>query len=222
MSRSLKDSSDDDERPATAISTENDGTSVPPASPSRGQSKVKSWFTGKFHRSGKTAKDREDSDPTKSGFVGGASLTGAGSATDRREDKSREGSMRDVAMAGRSPIVHQLVTSHRPDRSPSPLRESQERQGNDNASVSTLSDSGEEASGKKKIPRRGRLGFRDRLVGKAKAKTSRDIDEEEEFEEARDNFEEEQLAPPPKLTAAGVGAKPSGSPVRDSRFSEIL
>lgn len=221
-SESLKDSSDEEERPATGKSTEEDALASP-TSPSKKQSKVKSWFVGRFRASSKTAKDGEDGDTSRTGFIGGASLTGASSSADGAEDKPREGSMRDVAMAGRpSPPVHEIVTIPQSDPV-SPVNESRARKTGDNASISSLSESGEEASSgnKKKKPHRGRLGFKDRLLRKTNTKSSNDTDNEE-FEEARDTFEEEKLAPPPKLIAVSVASKPGASPIRDSKFSENL
>ncbi len=221
FSESLKDSSDEEERPATAKSTE-DSNILSPRSPSKRQSKVKSWFAGRFRSSSKTAKDGEDVDSSKPGFIGGATLTGASSTADGGEDTAREGSMRDVAMAGRSPPVHQAVTVPQAEQPVTPVNESRERKASENASISSLSDSGDEASGKKEKQRRGRLGFKDRFLRKTTTKSSNDTEDNEEFEEARDTFEEEKLAPPPKLTATSIASKASGSPVRDSRFSEIL
>jgi hypothetical protein len=218
-SKSLKDSSDGEERPTTAKSTEDDAN-LSPASPSKGQSKVKSWLTGRFRRSSKPAKDADDGEDRKSGFIGGASLTGASLTAELDEDKPREESMRDVAMAGR-PTTHEVVTCPRRDTPVSPVNESQERKTNDDASVSSLSESGEEDSGKKRKPQRGRLGFKSRLLRKTNNKRADDTDDNEEFEETRDTFEE-KLAPPPKLPAASLTSKASGSPVRDSRFSENL
>lgn len=217
---SLKDSSDEEERPMTSKSTEGNAM-VSPRSPSKRQSKVKSWFAGKFHSSNKTAKDGDDPDANKPSFIGGASLTGASSTAGGGGNRSRDESMRDVAIAGKLPPVHPIVTKPQSERSVSPVDESRGTKANDSSSISTLSDSGEQLSGKKGKRRRGRLGFKDRLLGKTNTKSLNDTDEEE-FEEARDTFEEEKLAPPPKLTAASVTSKPSASPVRDSKFSEIL
>lgn len=218
-SESLKDSSDDEGQRVRGKSAEDD-TVVSPTSPSNVPSRVKSWFAGRFHRHSKAGKDGDDGEGTKSGTTGGATLTGDASAT---EDKTREESMRDVAMAGKSTTEH--TSSHpRADRSVSPIQESQTRQAEDSGSISSQSASGEETSGKDDKPRRGRLGFKERLLGKTTTdKRAPDDDADtEEYEEARDVFEEEKLAPPPRLTVASVTGKPSGSPVRDSKFSEDL
>lgn len=222
-SDSLKDSSDEEVQQVTGKSTEEDAV-VSPTSPSKRQSKVKSWFAGRFRSSSKPAKESDDGNINKAGFIGGAGLIGASSTAEAGEDKAREGSMRDVAMAGMiSPIspIHPLVTIPPTDQPIAPVNASLNRKATDNASISSLSESDDEASGKKEKQRRGRLGFKDRLLGKKTSRTSNDSDNEK-FEEARDTFEEERLAPPPTLTAAGGTSKASASPVRDSRFSEIL
>ena len=219
-SESLRDSSDEDERPRTDKSAENNAI-VSPRSPSKRQSKVKSWFAGRFRSSSKAAKDGVDTSTNEPGFIGGASLTGASPVADEGDGKHKDGSVRDVAMAGRLPPVHTLVTKPTTDLPISPVMKSREGRASGSSSTSTLSDSGVESSNKKQEPRRGRLGFKARLLGKTNAKASNDTDNED-FEEARDMFEEEQLTPPPKLTAASVASKASGSPVRDSRFSENL
>lgn len=215
----VKDSRGEEERPTTAKSTEDDGLASP-VSPSKRHSRVKSWFSERFHRPGKGGKDGEEGEARKPGFIGGASLTGASPPSDGAEEMTRVESMQDVALAGR-PTVHKLVTSPQTEQPVSPIDESQERKGTDAASISSLSDTGEEDISKAKKPQRGRLGFKDKLLGKTNTRTSNDTDNDD-FEEARDTFEEEKLAPPPKLTAANVTMKARGSPVRDSRFSENL
>lgn len=217
-SEPLKDSSDENDLPARDEPAEEE-TIVSPASPSKRQSKVKSWFAGRFRSSSKPAKDDQDGDAEKSGFIGGASLTGATSTLERGEDSPREESVRDTAVAGKLTSVHKLVTDT-PTDPVSPVNDTFERNALDNKSISSLSNNGEDFSGKKE-PHRGRLGFKDRLLGKTRTRTSDDTDNEE-FEEARDTFEEDKLAPPPKLTATGLASKASASPVRDSRFSENL
>jgi Eisosome protein 1 len=216
-SESLNDSSGD-ERPTTGKSADGDAIASP-ASPSKG-SKVKSWLSVRFRRSSKAPKDGDDEEGKKSGFIGGANLTGANTGGDAGEDKARDNSMREVAMAGRSPTTHDKVTIPVTDSPVSPVDDKQADQLRDEGSISSISSSDEEGSTKKKKPRRGRLGFKGRFLGKTNTKSSNDT-ENDEFEEARDTFEEEKLAPPPKLTAT-VASKASGSPVRDSRFSENL
>jgi hypothetical protein len=218
-SDSLGDSSDDGGRPATGKSVEDNGI-ISPASPSKRQSKVKSWFAGRFRSSSKTAKDSEDGDTNRPGFIGGASLTGAGFTGEAGESNPKEASMQNVALAGKPTPVHKLVTKPRPDEAGGGVNESQERRPSNNRSISTLSKSDDEASGRKE-KRTGRLGFKDRLLGKMNTKSSNETDNDE-FEEARDTFEEDKLVPPPRLVAGSAGGKASGSPVRDSRFSEIL
>jgi hypothetical protein len=217
--RSTQSSTDEDDRPMTSKSTE-ESTMISPRSPIKRQSKVKSWFTGKFY-SNKPAKDGDEGNDGPPGFFGGASLIDGGSTTAKVEDNPMVDSKRDFAVAGKLPPVHPIVTKPQSESSVSPIIESQGTKPSDSISISTLSESDEVSSDKKGKRRRGRVGFKARLLGKTNPKTSNDTDEDE-FEEARDTFEEEKLAPPPKLTAAIIASKPSASPVRDSRFSEIL
>jgi hypothetical protein len=216
--RPIQSSTDEDDRPMTSKSTE-ESAMISPRSPTKRQSKVKSWFTGKFY-SNKPAKDGDEGNDGPPGFLAGASLDG-GSTTAKVEDDPMDDSKRDFAVAGKLPPVHPIVTKPQSESSVSPIIENQGTKTSDSISISTLSESDEVSSDKKGKRRRGRVGFKARLLGKTDPKTSNDTDEDE-FEEARDTFEEEKLAPPPKLTAAIIASKPSASPVRDSRFSEIL
>jgi hypothetical protein len=217
--KSMKDSSDEDDRPMTSKSTE-ENTMISPRSPSKRQSKVKSWFKGKFH-SNKPSKDGDEGNDGSSGFIGGASLIEGGSTTAEIGDDHRSYSKRHIAMASKLPPVHPIVTKPQSESSVSPVIESQGTKPADSISISTLSESDEALSNKQGKLRRGRVGFKDRFLGKTNAKSSNDTDEDE-FAEARDTFEEEKLAPLPKLIATKVASKPSASPVRDSKFSEIL
>lgn len=96
----------------------------PAGSPPKGNSKVKSWFKSRFRSSSKSQDDQDE----KSGFVGGAALTGAGKPEDdkdasRAESDGESNSMRDVALAGR-------------DKS----QESEDMYGGDNRSVSPVDE----------------------------------------------------------------------------------
>lgn len=214
-----KDSSDEDDRPMTSKSTE-ENAMISPRSPSKRQSKVKSWFTGKFY-SNKSVKDSDEGNDGPSGFIGGARLVEGGSTTAEVGVDPGDDSKRDIALAGKLPPVHPIVTKPQSESPVSPVIESQGTKPSDSVSISTLSESDEASSDEKRKRRRGRVGFKDRLLGKTKAKSSHDA-EEDELEEVRDRFEEERLAPPPKLTATALATKSSASPVRDSKFSEIL
>ena len=202
-----------------------------PTSPTK-ESKVKSWWTKRFSRSNKPAQTSEDiateeAEKKPAGFVGGASLTGAAaSTTSPSDERPREDSMREIAMVGRTSTNETgdggLYSASEPEVSP-PAQEDLERRGRSSPSVSSISWSDDDQAEQTNKPR-GRTGLRDRLMGKTTSKVSNEEDKEDEFEEARDTFEEEKLAPPPKLTTVSgdAGARPGGSPIRDSKFSEDL
>lgn len=214
---------------ATPVPAEQDGArSTPtnvietPASPPKGDSKVKSWFKTRF-RSGSSTQKSEES----SGFVGGAALTGTGVPEESEEPKSD--SERNVALAGRSTTNEsddmyggaEPTTTTTAAAAPEGIPSARSR----STSISSLSSSdyGEpsrEAGPEGSVasdPPRGRRGFKERFLNKVHAKeptlaatsdspaavtkvSSDGTQEPDEFEEARDTFEEEKLAPPPKLT----------------------
>ena len=58
-------------------------------------------------------------------------------------------------------------------------------------------------------------------TGRNLRRESTEVEEEEEFEEARDTFDGEALPPPRSLGEGAVG-RGSDSPARDSRFHEAL
>lgn len=227
-----------------------------PASPTKADSKVKYWFKQTFARRiskptspkdlDTAADDAGDKDKKTSGFIGGAALTGAsvggsGSTTSPTslEARNRADSEREVALAGKSKDstatggdLYGASNDEAEAAKVSPPLHS-ERRGSKSPSISSLSSEDEpEATtasrgGGKLKKRRGRLGIRDRILGKTTTKESKDsADGDEEFEEARDTFEEEKLAPPPKLSTVVQGGESQGrvsaSPVRDSKFSEDL
>lgn len=216
-SESSKDSSDE-EPPVVSRAAEEDAV-LSPGSPSKGHSKVKSWLAGRFRRPSKAAKDRNGSDTQKPGFVGGAGLAATSSAT-LGEGKGKSEIVRDVAVGGR-PTTHQMVTKPQPVVPGSPVSDIRGPVSNDNASTSSMSEREEDVPSRKEKQHRGRLGFKDRLLGRTVTKSPNDT-ENEEFEEAQDTFDDEKLAAPPKLTAVIVTPKASASPVRDSKFSENL
>ncbi|KAI9839081.1 MAG: hypothetical protein M1837_002258 [Sclerophora amabilis] len=163
-----------------------------PTSP-KSDSKVKSWLKGKLSRARKSSKS-EDRDSTeaadkgkrKSGFIGGAALTGGAAANVSNSSlEDGRGSMREVAIAGRH------------DSPPS----SQERQSRGRKRPGDPSPSSS-ISPPSPAPR---------VLGGVVAS--------DDTEEAKDTFDQE-LVPPPSF---GSATNPkSGSPVRDSRFSELL
>jgi hypothetical protein len=187
-----------------------------PASPPKGDSKVKSWFKTRF-RSGSSTQKTEEA----SGFVGGAALTGTGVPEQSEEPKSD--SERNVALAGRSTTNESDDMYGGAEPTTTAAAAAPEARSR-SPSISSLSSSdyGEpsrEAGPEGSVasdPPRGRRGFKERFLNKihakepapavaadspvAAAKVSSGTQEPDEFEEARDTFEEEKLAPPPKLT----------------------
>ena len=174
------------------------GPQASPTSP-KGDSKVKSWLKGKFTRGSHKKQTTEgiDSENSKP-FVGGAALIGPSKSNSSLE--RRESSVREVALAGRQGPggdVHKLEAG---------LYSGSEDGGNakvvkrdSSPSISSLSSGADNA--------RGRSDRR-------RSSSSRG----DEFEEARDTFDE-KLAPPRTFGSTG---RASDSPVRDSKFQEDL
>jgi hypothetical protein len=143
-------------------------TPMSPTSPKDG-SKVKNWLKNKFNRrSLKAQKPSSSSGEKESGFVGGATLTGASVNGSTNSLGARSGSAREVAMA----------------REPSEERGRTTTQNRDSV-VSSLSGNGNR-------------------------------DEDEEFQEARDNFDEDLVPPPTFVADKGV------SPSRAGKFIEEI
>ncbi|KAI4259441.1 MAG: hypothetical protein LQ352_000749 [Teloschistes flavicans] len=209
---------------------------------SKSEGKVSSWLKNKLRRSSKPAKpegskaDRSKSASNEKGFVGGASLTGATTSTSKSstEPSNKDDSVREVAMTGKSPdtgaphaatgatvsttpaATHGAVASDNSDdddelyASSTKDQEAQQQQqqhqrSRSSSPVSSLSsDKGEHP--------RGRSQLRREVTESSNAN--------EDFEEARDTFESEQLAPPALLR--DTAGRASDSPARDSKFSEDL
>ncbi|KAL8695516.1 MAG: hypothetical protein Q9218_000094 [Villophora microphyllina] len=208
---------------------------TPSQKQSKSEGKVSSWLKNKLRRSSKPAKpesskaDHSESAGSERGFVGGATLTGATTSTSKSstEPSNKDNSVREVAMAGKSsdvgapPITaapttapaapHEAVASDNSDnddelyaastKNQEPL---QQQHRSHSTSISSLSsDEGEHP--------RGRSQLRREVTESSNAN--------EEFEEARDTFETEKLAPPAPLKDT---ARVSDSPARDSKFMEDL
>ncbi|KAJ9663407.1 Eisosome assembly protein [Coniosporium apollinis] len=170
--------------------------------PARKESRVKSLL-GKFKRHPK-AEASDASAKDKSTFVGGATLTGGAATT--ATDPTPAPASQPAASSTQPPATTTMTTNtltpvtsahadtHERSRSRSPTYVSRD-------SISSLSSSGDEGV------QRGRTGRR-----------PSDLSGNEDFEEARDTFDE-KLAPPPSF---GTEGRVSGSPVRDSKFQEQL
>lgn len=141
------------------------------------------------------------------GFVGGAALTGASSKESAVPSASDPIKSSTETAAAPASIESAGVAS------PSSFRRHEGSLGD----VSSLSSSGAD----EEDVARGRTGRTAGMLssfGKGKAKAAdKDSDDGEEFEEARDNFDE-SLAPPP----AFAGQAKTGSPVRGTKFVEEL
>ncbi|KAL8807503.1 MAG: hypothetical protein Q9182_000668 [Xanthomendoza sp. 2 TL-2023] len=215
--------------------TETTVTAQPAQKQAKSEGKVSSWFRNKLRRSSKPAKPEsskasENMAGTEKTFVGGASLTNPTGTSKSSTDHSKDGSVREVAMVGKSDAgkptaaPHTTTTTSEPpataatakatgsddednddDLYAASTREEQPTQlrSRHSSPVSSLSsDEGEHP--------RGRSQLRREVTG--------DEDAEEEFEEARDHFETEKLEPPAPLRETRAG----DSPVRDSKFHEVL
>lgn len=169
-----------------------------PTSP-KGDSKVKSWWKGKFtRRTHKTqTTEGKEGQPSKP-FVGGAALTGpsmSSSSLDRRES-----SVREVALAGKQGSGGDV------QKSEGGLYSGSEDGGNAKA-VKRDSSSSISSLSSDEVDARGRTDRRRSSSSRGDA-----------FEEARDTFDE-KVAPPRTFGGAG---RASDSPVRDSKFLEDL
>jgi hypothetical protein len=200
--------------PITAVPHE-DSTSQATPTP-KGDSKVKSWIKSRFRTSSKTQKDMEEGNVRKPGFIGGATLTGtkadeAGGSPDRAKSDSD----REVAMVGRSSTRETDDLYGSSEKAVSPVNDAADKTEGRSPSISSMSSRDLDEEGKPNAPR-GRRGFKEKPV-----------DQNDDFEEARDTFEEEKLTPPPKLSTlveGGTPAKSSNSPSsrERSKFKEDL
>lgn len=192
----------------------------------KGDSKVKTWLKSRFRTSSKAQKDMED-DAKKPGFIGGAALAAAGFGAGAGEtggspDRTKRDSVREVAMVGRSSTRENDDLYGSSDKAVSSVREAADKTVRRSPSISSMSSS--DADEEDKNAPRGRLGFKERFLGKSTAEESQG-EKKGEGDEARDRFDEEKLALPPKLSAlAEGGTKSSNSPSsrERSKFKEDL
>lgn len=221
-----------------------------PTSPAK--SGVRSWMKTRF---GRKSNAQEDRDVVHSRQGINDSSTKGNDV--ERDEMPRTDSMRDVAMAGRTTTneTEDMYSSSRAEVSPErPAGIASAATRDRSTSISSISSDeqhqrieGETEPESRSFSLgttteqsdsepRGRTGFRNKLMKKIKpgkeVQDEKAVDpvasnSEDEFEEARDTFQEESLAPPPALsTLTGEGGKskpisPKGSR-EGSRFTEEL
>lgn len=189
----------------------------------KGDSKVKTWLKSRFRTSSKSQKDMEE-DGKKAGFIGGAALTSAGATTGDTggsPDRAKSDSVREVAMVGRSSTRETDDLYGSSEKAVSPVRDAADRTAGRSPSISSMSQSDKDED---KNGPRGRRGFKERFLGKSATQESKE-EKNDEFEEARDTFDEENVAPPPKLgtLAEGVTQSSNSPSSRErSKFKEDL
>lgn len=144
--------------------------------------KVKSWLKTKFaRRMSRGSKSIADKEKEKSGFIGGAALTGASannSTVSLSQVPSAAATTSRSGKAAENPAVAPAVVE--------PTDDDQ------------------------------RIGRSARRASDVSPVSSLHTADEDEFQEARDNFDED-LIPPPTFAA-----EKSSSPVRDSKFHEVI
>ncbi len=173
----------------------------------KGESKVSSWLKSKFSssRNSKAAKPSETKETAagstskEKAFVGGVALTGPSAASNSSLEPVTS-SVREVAMAGRQPAAVLDGPGDDDDLYAASVPRRKRPEHSSSPSISSVS-SDEDTRGRSAIRRE-------------ETESSHDDD----FEEALDHFDE-ALVPPTALAEVG---RVSGSPVRDSRFQEIL
>ena len=189
----------------------------------KSESKVSSWLKSKFSASrnsklskpadSKGAASPESSTTQNKAFVGGAALTAPAVAAATASNTSLDpatSSVHEVAFAGRTQPADAAMFDG-----------AKERNDDDDLYAASVPTS------------RSRQAARDRSSSSSPFISSVSSDEDtrgrstmrreetesgDEFEEALDHFDEEALAPPAPLGESRIG----GSPVRDSKFQEIL
>lgn len=168
-----------------------------PKSP-KGDSKVSSWLKSKFSRRTSKPPKPEVNDPESSSRapISSAPATGANNSLNQDETLAHEVQMAGTRYTGadKKIVDDDLYAASGSE----PVKKRQE---NASSSVSSLSDNN---------GTRGRSELRREATGSSQS---------EEFEEARDHFDSEDLAPPASFNNNG---RASDSPVRDSKFQEDL
>jgi len=183
----------------------NPDESTPMSPNTASNAKVKNWLKSKFsRRMSKSTKSSSTGEKEKKeeGFVGGAAFTGASANNSSASLGQTPSSVRDVALANTDKTT-KSTTEH--EREPSI---------SDSISATPTPAAAEE----EEEERIGRTSRRASTVSSLEQdnKLQKKETEDEEFQEARDNFDED-LAPPPTFPA-----EKSNSPVRDSKFKEVI
>jgi len=214
-------------------------TPMSPSSPESG-GKVRNWLKTKFSRRiSKVQKPSvENADKGDKAFVGGAALTGASAQNNSNPSLgAKSSSVRDVAMAGKGKEPAVEEPEERPGRSATSsvrdvtmagkgkepaVEEPEERPGRSATSSVrdvTMADKGKEPAVEEPEERPERSARRDEEVSSLSSmgeEGESGKEEDDDFQEARDNFDED-VAPPPTIPA-----EKSPSPIKDSKFTEEI
>ncbi|KAK6585822.1 hypothetical protein PZA11_000879 [Diplocarpon coronariae] len=212
----------------TAAAANGDTTLLSPLSPgSPKDGKVKNWLKTKFsRRMSKSQKSPglERENETMSGdtrsFIGGAALTGASANNSSASLGARSSSVREVATAtaavvpapsttggATAPALRRTITV---DSDPDLESGSESDPCTEHTSATATEPGSKRGVG---IPESGEE-VRGRRISKASMVSSMGCEDDEEFQEARDNFDE-GLAPPPTFPAETV-------PARTAKFREDI
>lgn len=203
---------------------------------------VKSWLKTKFARRqsrGQKSPELEKESSAGSGFIGGAALTGASVNNSTASLGANSSSVRDVATAGTSSAVpastaaaelsvdyygvetlakSPTIVDSDPDLEADSESESDlysERKIPAPAPVTAAKPVQVAESSRAAVPRSESVE-RGRRISKISTVSSMGRDDDDEFQEARDNFDED-LAPPPTFPA-----EKSTSPARNTKFHEEI
>lgn len=213
----------------------NESTPLSPGSgSSEGKGKRMSWLKNKFSKrlsksqKGSSSSGQKEADKEEKGFVGGASLTsaspnnttavlGAGSASTGTADNVTE--LETVPAAETSATANKPV----PDADTSATLNSATRfeepailPGAHEAQEPILTDDEDERIGRTAHRKEEASPISSAEDERKDFEESAKADDEDEFQEARDNFDED-LAPPPTFPTAK-----SSSPARGAKFTEAI
>ncbi|KAH7409074.1 hypothetical protein BKA64DRAFT_639389 [Cadophora sp. MPI-SDFR-AT-0126] len=206
-------------------------------------SKVKNWLKTKFSRrmsKGQKSPGLEKENSPGSGFVGGAALTGASANNSTASLGGKSSSVREVATAGTSSAAPESTSATEPtvdhygletlDKSPTHIESDPDLEANSETEsevssehktatvpeFSKVSEPAKPVESTKAATPGTAAGDRGRPVSKISTVSSMGREDDEEFQEARDNFDED-LAPPPTFPA-----EKSTSPARTAKFTENI